>query len=92
MERKTEPRNPDPRDFKSGDRKPGDRKPIQEFKVQLSEDGRYWLFRDITTWIVPVNYLAAIAQNNKSRADIDRLALENIQEGSSSRNENDRSS
>ncbi|MGK5086902.1 hypothetical protein WDW86_05040 [Bdellovibrionota bacterium FG-2] len=49
-----------------GERKFGKREPIREFKAQLSEDGRYWIFRDVTTWLIPVNYLLAIT---KSKAD-----------------------
>ena len=43
-----------------------ERKPNNEFKAALSEDGRFWIFKDITTWIVPVNYLDTIS---KSKAE-----------------------
>ncbi|MGE4233545.1 MAG: hypothetical protein AB7F43_09475 [Bacteriovoracia bacterium] len=45
-----------------------ERKPIQEFKVQLSQDGKYWIFRDITTWIIPSDYIDAILRNKNQAA------------------------
>jgi len=39
------------------------RKPVQEFKAFLSQDKKYWIFKNITTWIIPVNYLNAITQS-----------------------------
>ena len=36
------------------------RRPIREFNAGLSKDGKFWLFRDTTLWIIPVNYLSAI--------------------------------
>ncbi len=32
-------------------------RPRREFKASLSKDGRYWIFKDITTHIVPKEYL-----------------------------------
>lgn len=39
------------------------RRPIREFNAGLSKDGKYWLFRDTTLWVIPVNYLAAIRKS-----------------------------
>ena len=39
------------------------RRPAREFRAGLSKDGKYWLFRDTTTWFIPVNYLAAIQKS-----------------------------
>ena len=36
------------------------RKPIHEFKANLSKDGRYWIFKNIETWIIPATYLDKI--------------------------------
>ena len=35
-------------------------KPIREFKAKISKDGKFWLFKDITTHVVPRNYLSKI--------------------------------
>lgn len=40
-----------------------ERKPNFEFKADLSSDGKYWILKDITTWIIPVNYFEAIMDN-----------------------------
>lgn len=32
-------------------------RPNREFKASLSKDGKYWIFKDITTHIVPREYL-----------------------------------
>lgn len=40
-----------------------DRKPNHEFKVSLSKDKKYWIFKNIVTWIVPTNYLGTISQS-----------------------------
>ncbi len=37
-----------------------ERKPIHEFKAQLSQDGKFWIFRDIKTWIISIGYLDSI--------------------------------
>ncbi len=42
------------------------RRPAREFKTSLSADGKYWLFRDTTTWFIPVAYLAAIHSRHNS--------------------------
>lgn len=39
------------------------RRPAREFKVGRSKDGKYWIFRDTTTWFIPTNYLSAISAN-----------------------------
>ena len=39
-----------------------ERTPIREVKVDLSADRKYFILRDITTWIFPVSYFAAICQ------------------------------
>lgn len=43
-----------------------ERKPIHEFKVHLSEDKRFWVFKEVTTWIIPVQYLDAISKKKAS--------------------------
>lgn len=40
------------------------RKPNHEVRVNLSQDGKYFIFQDITTWILPRNYIAAILKNS----------------------------
>lgn len=32
-------------------------RPKREFKASVSKDGRFWIFKDITTHIVPKGYL-----------------------------------
>ena len=32
-------------------------RPRREFKASVSKDGKYWIFKDITTHIVPKQYL-----------------------------------
>lgn len=41
-------------------------KPKREFKASLSKDGKFWIFKDITTHIVPKEYL------NKVQSSPDR--------------------
>lgn len=45
-----------------------DRKPVHEFKPSLSKDGKFWILKYTTTWIVPVNYLGTILQNHEAQA------------------------
>ena len=40
-----------------------ERKPNFEFKADISKDGKYWILKEITTWIIPVNYFDAILDN-----------------------------
>jgi len=40
-----------------------DRRPIREFRVSLSKDGKYFLFSDTTTWVIPRNYISTIDKN-----------------------------
>ena len=35
-------------------------KPKREFKASLSKDGKYWIFKDITTNIIPRGYISKI--------------------------------
>ena len=42
------------------------RVPLREFKTSLSADGKYWLFRDTTTWFIPTAYLTAIHRRHNS--------------------------
>ena len=35
-------------------------KPYREFKASLSEDGKYWIFRDVTIHVVPREYLRKV--------------------------------
>ena len=44
------------------------RRPAREFQVGMSKDGKYWLFRDTTTWFIPVNYLGAIQKSAAAKA------------------------
>ncbi len=37
-----------------------DHKPIREFKASISKNGKFWLFKDITTHIVPRKYVSKI--------------------------------
>jgi hypothetical protein len=60
-----------------------DRKPDRQLKVALSKDGRYWIFRDTTTWFIPANYLTAISNNSggpkvPSGASVAFAAVENL--------------
>lgn len=43
------------------------RKPAREFRASVSADGKYWIFRDTTTWFIPVNYLSAIHRGHLSK-------------------------
>ena len=52
-----------------GERATLTRKPIHEFKTRLSQDGKYWMFQNITTWIIPTNYLATICKNKNLEAN-----------------------
>lgn len=36
-------------------------RPQREFKASVSRDGRYWIFKDITTHIVPKEYLDKVS-------------------------------
>jgi len=40
------------------------RKPVHDFKATISEDGRFWIFKDITTWIIPRGYLDKINETH----------------------------
>lgn len=60
-----------------------DRKPDRQLKVALSKDGRYWIFRDTTTWFIPANYLTAISNNSAgpklpSGASVPVTAIEDL--------------
>ncbi len=35
-------------------------RPIRDFKASVSKDGKFWVFKDITTHIVPRSYLSKI--------------------------------
>lgn len=35
-------------------------KPVRDFKASISKDGKYWVFKDITTHFVPRKYLSTI--------------------------------
>jgi len=37
-----------------------ERRPNFEFKADLSKDGKYWILKNITTWIIPNTYFDAI--------------------------------
>lgn len=50
-----------------------ERRPTHEFKPSVSRDGKYFILRYITTWIVPVNYLKKI----ETTAAEDRASAEN---------------
>lgn len=39
-------------------------KPIREFKATLSKDGKFWLFKDITTHVVPRSYISKIESSS----------------------------
>ena len=49
-----------------------ERKPIHEFKAALSEDQRFWIFKNIETWIIPVGYLDAISESKKTPKPVDK--------------------
>jgi hypothetical protein len=66
------------------------RKPAREFKVSRSKDGKYWIFRDTTTWFIPTNYLAAISKNASSTKNGSETPISNS-EVETSGGENDRS-
>ncbi len=44
-----------------------DRKPNHEVRINLSQDGKYVIFQDITTWILPRNYISTILNNGGSK-------------------------
>ncbi|GHT97401.1 hypothetical protein FACS1894126_1380 [Alphaproteobacteria bacterium] len=45
-----------------------ERSPIVDLKPRLSNDGRYWIFTRMETWILPRKYLDVIAQNHGKEA------------------------
>jgi hypothetical protein len=85
--RKPDPTNgkPSPVDFGKG------RKPIHEFRPSVSSDGKFWILKYVTTWIVPVNYLDTIRKNGASSA---RISLDSAAhpEGSADGKTDDRTS
>lgn len=46
-----------------------ERKPNFDMRAKLSRDGRYWIIERVETWILPANYLAAIAKNHGAEKD-----------------------
>lgn len=42
-----------------------ERKPNLELTQRLSQDGRFWIFRRVETWIVSAKYLDVITQNHR---------------------------
>ena len=61
-------------------KKPFVREAIREFKTILSKDGRTWVFKDITTWLVPVGYLDKIRHSRDS--EISQLAFAEMEKNS----------
>lgn len=66
------------------------RRPAREFKVGLSKDGKYWIFRDTTTWFIPANYLSAISKNAGSKT-VESETTDSTRTVEGSGGENDRS-
>ena len=42
-------------------------KPIREFKATVSKDGKFWLFKDITTHVVPRSYISKVESNSNEK-------------------------
>lgn len=42
-------------------------KPIREFKASISKDGKFWLFKDITTHVVPRSYISKVESNSNEK-------------------------
>ena len=42
-------------------------KPIREFKATVSKDGKFWLFIDITTHVVPRSYISKVESNSNEK-------------------------
>lgn len=38
-------------------------KPVRELKAKISQDGKFWILKDITTHMVPRTYLSTIEAN-----------------------------
>lgn len=47
-----------------------ERKPIQSLKFRRSKDRKYVMVDVVTTYILPANYIAAIARNAEAAADV----------------------
>lgn len=43
-------------------------KPMRELKASLSKDGRYWIFKDVTTHIVSREYLEKIENDAREHS------------------------
>jgi hypothetical protein len=43
-----------------------ERKPNHDFTAKLSRDGRFFIFKETTTYVVPRKYLDVITQNHIS--------------------------
>ena len=59
-------------------------KPIREFKAKISKDGKFWLFKDITTHVVPRNYVSKIEsefviEQSKPAVDQDSGSLKKVE-------------
>ena len=67
-----------------------DRRPIREFRVSLSKDGKYFLFSDTTTWVIPRNYISTIDKNG-SLAQVQKTESASVGNPSTLGEGNDRS-
>lgn len=47
-----------------GDKQYGNRKPNYDLSAAVSRDGKYWIIKQICTWVVPYNYLDKIRENH----------------------------
>ncbi len=46
-------------------------KPYREFKASLTEDGKYWIFRDVTIHVVPREYLKKVESSIVERGGLE---------------------
>ena len=46
-----------------------ERKPNFDMRAKFSRDGRFWILERVETWILTVNYLAAISRNRALEKD-----------------------
>ncbi len=61
-------------------------KPKRELKASLSKDGRYWIFKDVTTHIVSREYLEKIEKSVREESSESRNRDETLGAGNAKGN------
>ena len=66
-----------------------ERKPNIELTQRLSNDGRFWIFKRVETWVVPVKYLDLIRQShNHKKNEPTASGSDDQAQGKGERNDN----